>query len=91
MQRLCFVRVFYHRPLIAVLDEATSALPLEMEDLVYTECQRLGITTISVGHRASLRKYHDKLLTLHSNGTWNVENLHASSDEENSNANSSIS
>jgi len=75
MQRLCFVRVFFHRPLIVVLDEATSALPLEMEDLIYSECKRLDITTISIGHRASLRQYHDKLLTFHLNGSWSISNL----------------
>ncbi|OXA62639.1 ATP-binding cassette sub-family D member 4 [Folsomia candida] len=73
MQRLSFVRIFFHRPLIAILDEATSALPLEMESLIYLECQRLGITTISVGHRASLRQFHDKLLTIARNGGWTLE------------------
>jgi len=76
MQRLCFLRVFYHRPMIAVMDEATSALPLDMEHIVYSECKQLEITTISVGHRASLRKYHTKLLTLHTNGSWTFEDIH---------------
>ncbi|CAG7733533.1 unnamed protein product [Allacma fusca] len=75
IQRIYFIRVFLHRPIIALLDEATSALPLNMEDIVYKECQRLGITLVSVGHRESLRSYHDVLLTLELSGNWKLEKI----------------
>ena len=63
-QRISFVRLFYHRPLLAVLDESTSAVSLDMEKKIYEECKRLKITVISCGHRQSLREYHSKLLTI---------------------------
>ena len=63
-QRVGFVRLFYHRPLLAVLDESTSAVSLDMERKIYEECKRLQITLISCGHRQSLREYHSKVLTI---------------------------
>lgn len=72
MQRICLLRVFYHQPVVAVLDEITCALPFDMEDFVYSELKRLGITLISVGHRESIRKYHDKQLVINSKGGWAV-------------------
>ena len=73
MQRVSFLRIFYHCPQYAILDESTSALSLEVEDLLYKETLRLGITLISVGHRETLKQYHDTLLKLNGNGSWNVE------------------
>ena len=35
MQRLAFVRLFFHRPRVAFLDEATSALSTDVEDALY--------------------------------------------------------
>ncbi|XP_076043148.1 lysosomal cobalamin transporter ABCD4-like isoform X2 [Oratosquilla oratoria] len=72
IQRVCFMRVFYHQPQFAILDEATSALSLDMEDLLYTKCCDLGITLVSVGHRESLLKYHHTLLRLDGKGGWNL-------------------
>lgn len=40
----------------SVLDEATSALTEEVEHELYHVCLQLGMTLISVGHRASLEK-----------------------------------
>ncbi|XP_075281664.1 lysosomal cobalamin transporter ABCD4 isoform X2 [Opisthocomus hoazin] len=56
MQRLSFARLFYLQPKYAVLDEATSALTEEVEHELYRVCLQLGMTLISVGHRASLQK-----------------------------------
>ncbi|XP_053923698.1 lysosomal cobalamin transporter ABCD4 isoform X4 [Cuculus canorus] len=56
MQRLSFARLFYLQPKYAVLDEATSALTEEVEHELYRMCLQLGMTLISVGHRASLEK-----------------------------------
>lgn len=41
---------------LSVLDEATSALTEEVEHELYRVCLQLGMTLISVGHRASLEK-----------------------------------
>ncbi|VDP05225.1 unnamed protein product [Soboliphyme baturini] len=57
MQRLSIMRVLFHKPSIVFLDEATSAE---------------GITCVSVGHRDSLRKFHDLELNLDSNGSWHL-------------------
>ncbi|KAK2855363.1 hypothetical protein Q7C36_007232 [Tachysurus vachellii] len=70
MQRLCFARLFYLQPKYAVLDEATSALTEEAEEQMYTACKQLGMTLISLGHRSSLKKYHDEMLRLCGGGHW---------------------
>ena len=35
MQRLCFVRLFHHRPAFVFMDEATSAVSPDMEEALY--------------------------------------------------------
>ena len=73
MQRLSFIRLLYHRPAMAFLDEATSAVDMEMEQLLYRAAVEKGITLISVGHRASLRSFHQQSLHLHGDGMWSLE------------------
>ena len=58
-----------------VLDEPTSALGEEEEECFYTFCKTIGITLISVGHRESLVKYHENVLTLKGNGVWEFKDL----------------
>ncbi|XP_065609092.1 lysosomal cobalamin transporter ABCD4 isoform X3 [Cyrtonyx montezumae] len=72
MQRLSFARLFYLQPRYAVLDEATSALTEEVEHDLYRVCLQLGMTLISVGHRASLEKFHSWILKLHGGGKWEL-------------------
>ncbi|XP_062432935.1 lysosomal cobalamin transporter ABCD4 isoform X2 [Rhea pennata] len=72
MQRLSFVRLFYLQPRYAVLDEATSALTEEVEHELYRMCLQLGMTLVSVGHRASLEKFHSWILKLHGEGRWEL-------------------
>ncbi|XP_042725752.1 lysosomal cobalamin transporter ABCD4 isoform X3 [Lagopus leucura] len=72
MQRLSFARLFYLQPRYAVLDEATSALTEEVEHDLYRVCLQLGMTLISVGHRASLKKFHNWILKLHGGGKWEL-------------------
>ncbi|NWX17971.1 ABCD4 protein, partial [Aegotheles bennettii] len=72
MQRLSFARLFYLQPKYAVLDEATSALTEEVEHELYRMCLQLGMTLISVGHRASLEKFHSWILKLHGEGRWEL-------------------
>lgn len=81
-QRISFVRLFHHKPLLAILDESTSAVSLEMERKIYSECKRLKITLISCGHRQSLREYHSLVLNVFENqnndsvsNRYTIENL----------------
>lgn len=59
LQLINFARLFHHMPLVAILDEATSALSTDMEAKIYGRLAELRMTIISIGHRSSLRKYHD--------------------------------
>ncbi len=65
-QRLAFVRAHIQEPLWLFLDEATSALDEETEAKMYTLVgERLPATTIvSIGHRSTLNKYHQRILQL---------------------------
>jgi len=65
-QRLAFVRAHIQEPLWLFLDEATSALDEETEAKMYTLVgERLPVTTIvSIGHRSTLNKYHQRILQL---------------------------
>eukprot|EP01031_Cornospumella_fuschlensis_P031612 gene31612-38204_t len=67
-QRLAFARVLYNRPDVVVLDEASSALDLASEEQMYELLRTLNITYVSVGHRPSLVKYHNKKLVLGGSG-----------------------
>ncbi|CAH2328902.1 ATP-binding cassette sub-family D member 4 isoform X1 [Pelobates cultripes] len=75
MQRLAFSRLFYLQPKYAVLDETSSALSEDAEAELYRSCGQLGMTLISVGHRASLYQFHDWELRLGSDGQWELKRL----------------
>ena len=49
-----------------------SALSEDAEADLYGKCAAAGITTISVGHRASVRAIHSNLLELERGGKWRV-------------------
>jgi ABC-type uncharacterized transport system fused permease/ATPase subunit len=63
-QRLGLVRLFFHRPCVALLDEATSALDAQSERAVMELCAALDIALVSVTHRPSVLEYHQQLLYL---------------------------
>jgi putative ATP-binding cassette transporter len=71
-QRLGFARVLLTRPRVVFLDEATSALDEGLEQTLYTLLrEELPDTTIvSIGHRSSLRRFHDELLEISGDGRW---------------------
>ena len=74
MQRLAFVRLFFHRPRVAFLDEATSALSTDVEDALYRRLAQMGTVLVSVGHRENLRKYHSRVIQVGlPDGGWTVE------------------
>lgn len=77
-QRLAFGRLLLASPKVAFLDEATSAMDEGLEDAMYrllrTSLPQTRI--ISVGHRSTLKRYHEKSLTLTGQeGNWNLVNL----------------
>lgn len=63
-QRLAFARLFYHVPEFVLMDEATAALDVKMEEICMRMCSHLGVTTISVGHRPTLKAFHDQIIHL---------------------------
>ena len=67
----------YFRPTLAFLDEATSALSTDIEDHLYSRCQSLGITFVSVGHRENLRRFHSHVLKIGEDeeGGWTLEEI----------------
>lgn len=70
-QRLAFARVFLAEPAVVVLDEATSALDEAMEAQLYRMLHEAPWhpTIVSVGHRSTLRAFHDEVLDLASCAT----------------------
>lgn len=58
---------------ITVLDEATSQIGVDLERVLYSKCQELGITLMSVGHRKTLREFHQLELRLQGRGNWTIQ------------------
>src|SRR3990167_107022 len=65
-QLVAFARLFLHKPDIIFLDESTSALDEEKECFVYKAMRKFlpQAALISVGHRSSLRQFHENIITL---------------------------
>ena len=63
-QRLAFARVLLANPALVLLDESTSALDTTNESRLYGILKERGMTFISVGHRDSLRPFHDQVLEM---------------------------
>ena len=71
-QRLAFARLLVTHPRFTILDEATSALDLKNEGTLYQQLQATKTTFISVGHRESLFNYHQWVLELSQDSSWQV-------------------
>jgi putative ATP-binding cassette transporter len=74
-QRVAFARLFLKKPSIAFLDEASSALDEDNERLLYERLRDSGIAFVSVGHRSTLKKFHDTLLVLNKDGSSEISSL----------------
>lgn len=71
-QRVAFARILINKPPYAILDEATSALDAKNEENLYQHLAKTNTTFISVGHRESLRTYHQLLLKISDDKSWEV-------------------
>jgi vitamin B12/bleomycin/antimicrobial peptide transport system ATP-binding/permease protein len=71
-QRLAFARLLVTHPRFTILDEATSALDLKNEGSLYQQLQATKTTFISVGHRESLFDYHQWVLELSQDSSWQL-------------------
>lgn len=74
-QRVSFARIFLRKPVLAFLDEATSSLDEENERILYQSLRELGISYVSVGHRSTLKEFHDHLILLNKDGTVELSEL----------------
>ena len=70
-QRIAFARALVQKPDWLFLDEATSAVDEATEERLYRLVrERLaGTTVFSVGHRATLRRFHARKLLVQPNGS----------------------
>jgi putative ATP-binding cassette transporter len=65
-QRLAFARILLMKPALIFLDEATSALDEASEARLYGLLRTVlwRPTVVSVGHRSTLRKFHEQVLEI---------------------------
>lgn len=71
-QRLAFAGLLLSNSKFAILDEATSALDVKNEQNLYSQITKNSTTLISVGHRPTIAKYHDRILQIKTDQSWGV-------------------
>jgi putative ATP-binding cassette transporter len=71
-QRLAFARILLMKPALLFLDEATSALDERSEAQLYGLLRAASWqpTVVSVGHRSTLRNFHDHVLDVAAFSPW---------------------
>uniref|UniRef100_A0A1D1Z8Q0 ABC transporter D family member 2, chloroplastic n=2 Tax=Anthurium amnicola TaxID=1678845 RepID=A0A1D1Z8Q0_9ARAE len=85
-QRLAFARLLLSKPKLVLLDESTSALDDANEVHLYRQIEAAGVTYVSIGHRRTLRNFHNKVLYISKfqsgNGSgrnWHLEPINLTS------------
>ncbi|MFZ9951325.1 MAG: ABC transporter ATP-binding protein/permease [Vulcanococcus sp.] len=71
-QRLAFARLLLNSPRFVVLDEATSALDVSTEQHLYALLAEREMAFVSVGHRPTLKSFHNLVLELDGLGGWKL-------------------
>lgn len=73
-QRIAFARVLLARPSAVFLDEATSALDAGQQHALYTtlRTELPDCIVVSISHRDSVNRLHDRRLELLGDGRWNL-------------------
>lgn len=74
-QRMNFARILFHKPRFVVLDEATNAISVDMEDYLFNVLKKYKFNFITISQRPSLIKYHDILLEINNNCSWQLQAL----------------
>ncbi|WP_272129107.1 ABC transporter ATP-binding protein/permease [Spirulina sp. CS-785/01] len=74
-QRVAFARILLNHPQYVILDEATSALDIDNEAQLYQHLANMQITYVSVGHRPTLREYHQWVLELAEDQSWDLKTI----------------
>ena len=76
-QRITFARALLQQPDWLFLDEATSALDEPSEQALYGLLRRKLVNTalVSVGHRGTLRQFHQAKLTIQPDGAWQLTEI----------------
>jgi vitamin B12/bleomycin/antimicrobial peptide transport system ATP-binding/permease protein len=74
-QRLAFARILLLKPALLFLDEATSALDERSEAHLFGLLRAASWrpTIVSVGHRSTLRNFHDEVLDVTAFSAWREE------------------
>lgn len=73
-QRIAFARVLLAKPSAVFLDEATSALDAGQQYALYTtlRTELPDCIVVSISHRDSVNRLHDRRLELLGDGRWNL-------------------
>ena len=71
-QRVSFARILISRPKFVFLDESTSAVDIPTEAKLYRALIETGATFVSVGHRETILRFHDRALRLLVGGGWEI-------------------
>ncbi|WP_296615410.1 ABC transporter ATP-binding protein/permease [Sphingomonas sp.] len=71
-QRVSFARILISKPKFVFLDESTSAVDIPTEARLYQALSDAGVTFISVGHRETILRFHDRALRLVPGGSWEI-------------------
>ncbi|OOF60219.1 ABC transporter ATP-binding protein/permease [Rodentibacter myodis] len=76
-QRLAFARLLLHKPKVAFLDEATASMDEGLEEAMYRliKTELPTMTIISVGHRSTLKTFHQLQLQILPNGEWQLAEI----------------